>query len=105
QQARGELVRIVKNDHVIDGQAKRRRDRHGRSQRTLHRRWLHPADLLTVYGMTVTSTTGQLAVVSRSRWWLRADNASRSPSHPLDVSNQPSVPQTVLGRLAPHPSL
>jgi hypothetical protein len=45
-QARRELVRVVKNDHVIDGQAKRRGDRPGRSQRALKLRWLHPADLL-----------------------------------------------------------
>jgi hypothetical protein len=38
----------MQNDRVIGGQAKRRGDRHSRSQRTLNLRWLHPADLLTV---------------------------------------------------------
>ena len=47
QQAHSELVRIVKNDRIIDGQAKRRGDRRGRSQRALNLRWLHPANLLT----------------------------------------------------------
>jgi hypothetical protein len=51
QQAHSEPVRIVKNDRVVDGQAKRRGGRHGRSQRALHLRWLHPADFLTAAGL------------------------------------------------------
>src|SRR5260370_35390050 len=47
QQAHSELVRIVKNDRVVDGQVKRRGGRHGRSQRALTLRGLHPADFLT----------------------------------------------------------
>src|SRR5215472_11517162 len=78
QQARGELVRIVKNDHVIDGQAKRRGDRHGRSQRTLNRRWLHPANLLTA--ATHQHSQG-LAGGDRSLGDL--DNRSRSAGQDL----------------------
>jgi hypothetical protein len=37
QQAHSELVRIMQNDRVIDGQAKCRGDRHRRSQRALKR--------------------------------------------------------------------
>jgi hypothetical protein len=51
QQAHSEPVRIVKNDRVVDGQAKRRGGRHGRSQRALTLRWPHPADLLTAAGL------------------------------------------------------
>jgi hypothetical protein len=47
QQAHSEFVRIVKNDRIIDDQVKRRGGRHGRSQRALNLRWLHPADFLT----------------------------------------------------------
>ncbi len=48
QQAHRELIRIMQNDRVIDGQAKRRGGRYSRSQRALNLTWLHPADLLTV---------------------------------------------------------
>jgi hypothetical protein len=47
QQAHSELVRIMQNDRVIDGQAKRRGGRRRRSQCALNLRWQHPVDLLT----------------------------------------------------------
>ena len=50
QQAHSEPVRIVKNDRVVDDQVKRRGGRHGRSQRALNLRLLHPADFLTGVG-------------------------------------------------------
>src|SRR5215468_614788 len=61
QQAHSELVRIMQNDRVIDGQAKRRDGRHSRSQWALNLRWLHPADLLTVDASDTGRATAQQA--------------------------------------------
>src|SRR5258707_30773 len=61
QQAHSELVRIVKNDRVVDGQVKRRGGRHGRSQRALTLRGLHPADFLTAADLHRPTSTDALA--------------------------------------------
>jgi hypothetical protein len=77
QQAHSEPVRIVKNDRVVGGQAKRRGGRHGRSQRALKLRWLHPADFLTAADLrrprenfSTSSGAPALGLIRMLRSWL-----------------------------------
>ncbi len=61
QQARCELVRVMHNDRVVDGQAVRRAGRRRRCQRTFSLRRLHPVDVLTV------DRSGTGGVIARQR--------------------------------------
>src|SRR5215469_5702328 len=83
QQPHSELVRIVENDRVLDGQIKRRGGRYGRSQRQPILRWLHPADPLTAADLRrppQTEARYALSQVPRARraYWHRRRRRSSS---------------------------